>query len=95
LRDMQHDSNSAAGAYEGGGAQAPKSMMYVDLQHMHETYRPYNVRLQPRSDLQSFGGDFFLSSRFLRSLMTPTGPTACTRQQRPSGRHMNAALPHI
>jgi hypothetical protein len=27
LRDMQHDSNSAAGAYEGGGAQAPKSMI--------------------------------------------------------------------
>jgi hypothetical protein len=27
LRDMEHDSSSAAGPYEGGGAQAPKSMI--------------------------------------------------------------------
>ena len=27
LQASEHDSNSAAGVYEGGGAQAPKSMM--------------------------------------------------------------------
>jgi hypothetical protein len=34
-------------------------------------------------------------SRFFGSLMTPTGPTACSRQQWHSGRHMNLALPRI
>ena len=30
LRDVQHDSsNSAAGTYEGGGAQEPKSMIWI------------------------------------------------------------------
>ena len=28
LRGLQHDSNNAAGTCEGGGAQAPKSMIY-------------------------------------------------------------------